>query len=162
ADENDILSALRRRGAQPFGGSAFLLAARRRGRFGLLHGLDLALEGGDLDALSAGRTLDERAGLDVLHAQDLLAVAAGKADHWRTPAPAPACRVAVPFRWSEVPSTSAAERQAHLPRRLRELRTRNQLLPPRSGGRVRGWRCRHPLPSEPDLKLSPHPAQALT
>jgi hypothetical protein len=27
-------------------------------------------------------------------------------------------------------------------------------------GRVREWRCRHSLPSEPDVRLSPHPAQA--
>jgi hypothetical protein len=27
-------------------------------------------------------------------------------------------------------------------------------------GRVRKWRCRHSLPSEPDVRLSPHPAQA--
>ena len=28
--------------------------------------------------------------------------------------------------------------------------------------RVRRWRCRHPLPSEPDVRLSPHPAQAIS
>ena len=28
--------------------------------------------------------------------------------------------------------------------------------------RVRRWRCRRPLPSEPDVRLSPHPAQAIS
>jgi hypothetical protein len=27
-------------------------------------------------------------------------------------------------------------------------------------GRVRRWSCDHPLPLEPDVRLSPHPAQA--
>ena len=29
-------------------------------------------------------------------------------------------------------------------------------------GRVRERRCRHALPSEPDVRVSPHPAQAAT
>jgi len=32
---------------------------------------------------------------------------------------------------------------------------------PARGGRVSGRRCRYPLPSEPDVRVSPHPAQAV-
>jgi transcriptional regulator with XRE-family HTH domain len=39
---------------------------------------------------------------------------------------------------------------------------KNSQLFAKTGGRVRERRCRHSLPSEPDVRLSPHPAQAAT
>src|SRR5262249_22609703 len=49
---------------------------------------------------------------------------------------------------------------AHPPRRQESRKLRKTRLPPVSGGRVRGWRCRRPLPSEPYVILTHHTAQA--
>jgi hypothetical protein len=78
---------------------------------------------------------------------------------WPTPHQSSVPPTPSPFPSQTPASTSACN--ASDPRSLEQSK-----CPNRQGraimwsGRVRKWRCRHSLPSEPDVRLSPHPAQA--